>query len=40
MLMKLLLRTTLQDILREFCRLTSMYPEGDEYRLLRLKKDG
>jgi len=34
------LRATLQEILQEMCRLTSMYPEEDEYHLLWLEKDG
>jgi hypothetical protein len=40
MILKYLLRTILQGILEELCRLTSMFPEGDEYHLLWLKKDG
>ena len=34
------MRATLQEILQEVCRLTSMSSEEDEYHLLWLKKDG
>ena len=34
------MRATLQEILPEVCRLTSMSPEEDEYHLLWLEKDG
>ena len=40
MVLRGLLRVTLQEILPEVCRLTSMSPEEDEYHLLWLKKDG
>ena len=33
------MRATLQEILQEMCRLTSMSPEEDEYHLLWLEKD-
>ena len=35
-----LFRATLQEILPEVCRLTSMSSEEDEYHLLWLEKDG
>lgn len=34
------MRATLQEILQEMCRLTSMSPEEDGYHLLWLEKDG
>jgi len=40
MVLRGLLRVTLQEILPEVCRLTSMSPEEDEYHLLWLEKDG
>lgn len=40
MILRCLLRATLQEILQEMCRLTSMSPEEDESHLLWLEKDG
>jgi hypothetical protein len=38
MVLRCLLRATLQEILQELCRLTTMSPEEDEYHLPWLKK--